>query len=108
MQGALAGAILENYAVVEIMKTWQNSARDCPIHYYRDRNAREIDLVIEADGELHPIEVKKSTSPGTELASVFKVLDSRSAPRGAGAILCLQDELSDIDAKTQLDPIWIV
>ena len=108
MNGAINGAILENYTVAEIRKTWLNSARECLMHYYRDRDTNEIDMVIEADGELHPLEIKKSTNPGTELASVFKVLDKGSVPRGTGAILCLREEMSAIDRNTFILPIWMI
>ena len=108
MNGAINGAILENYTVLEIRKTWLNSAKECLLHYYRDKDSNEIDMVIETDGELHPIEIKKSTNPGTELASAFKVLDKSSVPRGAGAILCLREELSAIDRNTFLLPIWMI
>lgn len=108
INGAINGAILENYAVSEIRKTWRNSAKDCLFHYYRDRDANEIDLVMETDGELHPLEVKKSTNPGTEPASAFKILDTGSVPRGAGAILCLREDMSAIDRSTFIIPIWMI
>ncbi|MBQ9061457.1 MAG: ATP-binding protein [Eubacterium sp.] len=108
MNGAINGAILENYVVAEIRKTWLNSAKECLLYYYRDKDTNEIDMVIEADGVLHPLEVKKSTNPGTELASAFKVLDKGSVPRGAGAILCLREELSAIDRNTFILPIWMI
>ena len=108
MNGAINGAILENYTVAEIRKTWLNSARECLMHYYRDKDTNEIDMVIEADGELHPLEIKKSTNPGTELASAFKVLDKGSVPRGTGAILCLREEMSAIDRNTFILPIWMI
>lgn len=108
MNGAINGAILENYTVAEIRKTWQNSAKECLIHYYRDKDTNEIDMVIETDGELHPMEIKKSTNPGTELASAFAILDKGSVPRGAGAILCLREELSAIDRNTFILPIWMI
>ena len=108
MNGAINGAILENYTVAEIRKTWLNSAKECLLHYYRDKDNNEIDMVIEADGELHPLEIKKSTNPGTELASAFKVLDKGSVPRGAGAILCLREEISAIDRNTFILPIWMI
>ena len=108
MNGAINGAILENYAVAEIRKTWHNSAKECMFHYYRDKDTNEIDMVIETDGELHPLEIKKSTNPGTELASAFKVLDKGSVPRGTGAILCLREELSAIDRNTFILPIWMI
>ena len=108
MNGAINGAILENYTVAEIRKTWLNSAKECLLHYYRDKDTNEIDMVIEADGELHPLEIKKSTNPGTELASAFKVLDKGSVPRGAGAILCLREEISAIDRNNFILPIWMI
>lgn len=108
MNGAINGVILENYTVAEIRKTWLNSAKECLMHYYRDKDTNEIDVVVEADGELHPLEIKKSTNPGTELASAFKVLDKGSVPRGTGAILCLREELSAIDRSTFILPIWMI
>ena len=68
----------------------------------------EIDLVIESDGELHPLEIKKSTNPGTELASSFRILDKGSVSRGSGAILCLRETLSAIDRNTYIVPIWMI
>ena len=106
--GAINGAILENYVVAEIRKTWFNDAKECVMHYYRDKDTNEIDLVIESDGKLHPVEIKKSTNPGTELVSAFKVLDKGSVPRGTGAILCLRDSLSAIDRNTFIVPIWMI
>ncbi|MCR5417337.1 MAG: DUF4143 domain-containing protein [Lachnospiraceae bacterium] len=108
MNGAINGAILENYTVAEIRKTWSNIAKESLIHYYRDKDTNEIDMVIEVDGQLHPLEIKKSTNPGAELASAFKVLDKGSVPRGSGAILCLRDELSAVDRSTFILPIWMI
>lgn len=106
--GAINGAILENYTVAEIRKTWLNNAKECILHYYRDKDSNEVDLVIESDGELHPLEIKKSTNPGTELTSAFKILDKGTVPRGTGAILCLRETLSMIDRNTFILPIWMI
>ncbi len=108
MNGAINGAILENYTVAEIIKTYHNSAKECILHYYRDKDSNEIDLVMESDGKLHPIEIKKTVNPGSRLAGVFKILDKASVPRGAGAILCLREELSAVDRKTFIVPIWMI
>ena len=62
MNGAINGAILENYVVSEIIKTYSNSAQDCLLHYYRGKNSNEIDLIMESDGQLHPIEIKKAST----------------------------------------------
>ena len=70
MNGAINGAILENYVVSEIIKTYSNNARDCLLHYYRDKNSNEIDLIMESDGQLHPIEIKKSINPPNKLRAL--------------------------------------
>ena len=106
--GAINGAILENYTVSEIRKTWLNNAKECLMHYYRDKDTNEIDLVIESDGELNPLEIKKSTNPGAGLASAFKILDKGSMPRGNGAILCLRETMTAVDRNTFIVPIWMI
>lgn len=106
--GAINGAILENYVVAEIRKTYMNCGKECLMWYYRDKDSNEIDLVIESDGELHPLEVKRSVNPGTELIRAFAILDKGSVPRGVGAILCMRPELSAIDARYLIVPIWMI
>ena len=106
--GAINGAILENYVVSEIIKTYHNDAKDCLLWYYRDTNSNEIDLVIESDGMLHPIEIKRTASPGTELIRPFKLLDKASVPRGKGAIICMKETLSAVDSDNYIVPIWMI
>lgn len=108
MNGAINGAILENYVVAEILKSYTNNGLDGVAHYYRDRDSKEIDLILESEGELHPLEIKKTASPPTELAGAFKVLDSSSVPRGIGAIICTKSEFSAIDRQTAIVPIWTI
>ena len=108
MNGALNGAILENYTVAEIVKTFYNDAKEPVLHYYRDKEAHEIDLVLESDGELHPLEIKKSANPGTELTGAFRILDKSSVPRGSGAVLCLRNEMTALDRQNLMVPIWMI
>ena len=104
----MAGHILENYVVTEIIKSYKNAAKDCLFWYYRDKDNKEIDMILESDGELHPIEIKRSVNPGTEIAGAFKVLDKATVPRGTGAIICMREELSAIDSNTLIVPIWMI
>ena len=108
MNGALNGAILENYAVSEIIKSHNNNGQECFVHYYRDKDGKEIDLILESDGELHPIEIKKTASPPSEIARVFKVLDSGRIPRGNGAVICTKSEFSALDRQTAIVPVWSI
>lgn len=106
--GAMNGAILENYVVAEIMKTYLNSGKEPYIYYYRDKDAKEIDIVLEHDGVLNPIEIKKTSNPGTELIKVFGLLDKSSTPRSKGAVICMKPELSAIDRDNYIVPVWMI
>lgn len=106
--GAMNGAILENYVVAEIRKTYLNCGREPYMYYYRDKDAKEIDVVLEHDGVLNPIEIKKTSNPGTELVKVFGLLDKSSTPRSKGAIVCMKPELGAIDRNNYIVPIWMI
>lgn len=106
--GAMNGAILENYVVAEIRKTYFNCGKDPYMYYYRDKDAREIDIILEHDGVLNPIEIKKSANPGSELIKVFKLLDKSSAKRSKGAVVCMKPELSAIDRENYIVPVWMI
>lgn len=106
--GAMNGAILENYVVSEIRKTYQNSAKECPLWYYRDKNAREIDVVLEADGLIHPMEIKRSVSPDSRIIGAFELLDKGAVKRGKGAVICMRSELSAVNSENFIVPIWMI
>ncbi|MCI5496235.1 MAG: ATP-binding protein [Roseburia sp.] len=106
--GAMNGAILENYVVAEIRKTYLNCGKDPYMYYYRDKDAREIDIILEHDGVLNPIEIKKTANPGSELIKVFKLLDKSSAKRSKGAVVCMKPELSAIDRENYIIPVWMI
>ena len=106
--GAINGAILENYVVSELLKSYHNNAKECLLWYYRDSNSNEIDMVIESDGKLHPLEIKRSVNPGKELIGTFTHLDKASVPRGNGAILCMRPKLSAINSENYIVPIWMI
>lgn len=106
--GAMNGAILENYVVSEVAKSYLNCGMEPYMYYYRDKDMKEIDIVLEHDGILNPIEIKKTANPGTELTRVFAVLDKGAVPRSNGAILCMKPELSAIDRNNFIVPIWMI
>ena len=106
--GAINGAILENFVVSELLKSYYNNAKECLLWYYRAKSSNEIDMVIESDGMLHPLEIKRSVNPGSELISAFNLLDKASIPRGNGAILCMRSKLSAINSENYIVPIWMI
>lgn len=108
MEGAMSGALLENYTVAEIIKTYQNAGQEPFRYYYRDKDAREIDLILERDGKLFPIEIKKMASPPKKLTKVFDLIDKSPLQRGTGAILCMADQLGAFDQNNLIVPISLI
>ena len=101
---AVAGNIFETFVVSEILKSYTNEGKDYKfnIFYYRgkDKNSsseNEIDLILEENGVLYPIEIKMSGNPKASMGATNPVLDKiTDKSRGLGVILCL------IDKKTYL------
>jgi len=108
MHGAMNGTILENFCVSEIAKSYYNCGRVPCIYYYRDKDTKEIDLLMEGDGKLYPMEIKKTAMPASQLTRVFRVIDKSPLDRGTGAVLCTSDRLSAFDGQNLIVPIWMV
>lgn len=106
MNGAMSGAILENFVVSEIVKSYQNAGLEPFIYYYRDKDNKEIDIVLERNGTLYPLEVKKTMMPDKRWTNVFGVLDKTSLKRGTGGILCLSDKFTAFDRDNLIIPVW--
>ncbi len=119
-RGAMSGAFFESYVFSEIYKSWLNAGKTPPVYYYRDKDQKEIDLLILHDGTLYPIESKKSASPGKDSVKQFKVLSSLTEPEkfgelaqlkiniGNGAVLCMSSDLLPIDQKNWYIPAWMI
>ena len=102
------GAVLENHVVAEIRKTYLNSGREPYMYYYRDKDMKEIDIVLEHDGVLNPIEIKKTSNPGTELTKVFGLLDRSSMSRSKGAVICMKPQVGAIEREDYIVPVWVI
>ena len=106
--GAMNGALLENYTVSEIVKGYQNAGLEPYIHYYRDRDAKEIDVILEGDGKLCPLEIKKTATPDKRLVRGFGVLEKAPLQIGTSAILCTADQFGAFDRENLIVPIWMI
>ncbi len=106
--GSINGAILENYIVSEIRKTYLNAGMECYLHYYRDKDTKEIDLIIESDGLLHPLEIKKAATATLSMVSSFSVLTKSSIPTGIGGVLCLKESFTALNKDVLVIPAWTI
>ena len=103
-KGTMAGSFFENYVIVEIIKSYNNSGElRPPVYFYRDKEKREIDLIIEQNGKLYPIEIKKTANPNKNMIENFKVLETVKEV-GEGAIICVYDKIINLDEKNRVIP----
>lgn len=107
-KGAMSGALLENFTISEIAKSYQNAGRSPYLYFYRDRDAKEIDVVLEENGKLYPLEIKKTAAPDRRITNTFAVVNRSSLERGTGAVLCLAQEFSAFDRDDLIIPIWMI
>ncbi|MDR2819250.1 MAG: DUF4143 domain-containing protein [Desulfovibrio sp.] len=108
LRGAAAGAFFETFVVAEILKSYANAGiLEPPVYFYRDREQNEIDLLIQRDMTLYPIEIKKYADPRAGDIAAFAALDKISGVKRAhGGIICLYDKvlpLKDGDVTIPLE-----
>lgn len=101
-RGAMSGAMLETWVISEIIKSFLHHGRTPRVYFYRDKDKREIDLLIEENGVLYPIEIKKTASIQNAGFKGFDVLESLGVPVGHGGVICMTKSLialnTDVDA----------
>lgn len=114
-RGAASGAFFESYVFSEIYKSYINAGKEPPIYYYRDKDKKEIDLIIYQNGTIYPIEIKKSASPGKSAIKNFDVLkaatrslDSLKVEIGTGSVICMSNDLLPINDMNWYVPVWLI
>lgn len=106
--GAMAGALFETHVVIEIMKSWWHKMAEAPFYFYRDRDGREIDLLIAHDGTLYPVEIKRAATLRREWTAPFGALARLPVKVGMGAVVCLVAEPLPIDRTLSALPVgWL-
>ena len=103
--GAMSGAIFETWAVAEIIKSYWHAGKPAPLYYYRDRDQREIDLLIVRDGMVYPLEIKKTTAPTKRDVRHFSLLKRLHLEVGPGCVLCMSEKTMPITKTVQAVPV---
>lgn len=120
----MSGPVFETFVVSEILKSFANEGLDYRhfVSYYRGRDKKkgkvhgeelefesEIDLIIEEDGILYPVEIKKNTQAKAVMTSAFGVLDQISGKkRGMGAVVCNCPEVGALRENVMQIPVWYI
>ncbi len=122
--GAMSGAFFETFVISEILKSYANRGLDYRyfVSYYRGRDKKkvrengevtqvesEIDLIIEQDGVLYPIEIKRSARVTPQETSAFLVLDAiEGKKRGMGAVVCNCPQPGMLRENILQIPVWYI
>ena len=107
-RGAMAGAMLESYVVSEIIKSYVNNGKSMRMYYYADKEQREVDLLIEENCVLYPIEIKKSGSLANMNFKNFDFLKSLNVTIGHGCVLCFTDRVIPITNHIDAVPVGYI
>ena len=114
--GAMSGAFFETFVISEILKSYSNRGIDyryC-VSYYRGRDKKktsenEIDLIIEENGTLYPVEIKRISKVTADQTSAFSVLDGIPDKKsGMGAVICMCPQPGVLRENILQLPVWYI
>jgi len=108
MNGAASGHFFENHVIAELFKSYSYSPLKSNMTYYRDSNAKEIDIFVQENNLIHSLEIKKSANPDRREIKKFAVLDKTTVQTGAGGIICMCEEVIPIDSQNCYIPYNLI
>lgn len=106
--GAMSGAIFETWVVTELLKSYWHNGKQAPFYYFRNKDQREVDVLIERDGVLYPVECKKSASPSRDALAGVSALERLGVPVGPGAVICMVPSLLPLSRKVTAIPVGVL
>lgn len=105
MDSSISGHYLETFVISELIKNYRSLNENIGLYFYRDKDGKEIDLVLYKDETLFPFEIKKTASPNKEMIKNFAILEKTNKKIGPGGVICLYPEVLPLDQKNNVIPI---
>lgn len=103
MDGAMSDLMFENFVIIEILKSYRNRRIEPLLSYFRSKEDKEIPLLIEYGGKLHPIETKITAAPRLSMVENFDLLPGNK--RGEGALICFVEQDLPLNKEVSALPI---
>lgn len=100
-KGAMNGAFFETFVISEILKSYRHNGERPLIYWYRDKQQKEIDLLIEKNGKLHPIEIKLTSNPTKSMIKNFSILEETTQ----GALICTKEKDMLLTENVSIIPV---
>lgn len=105
---SMSGAMLETYVISEIIKNHLNNGKEPRLYFYRDKDQNEIDLLLEANGKIYPLEIKKTATPGNINIKHLQMINKLEIPLGAAGVLCLREDFIPLSKGINAIPIGYI
>lgn len=106
--GAMSGAVFETFSFTEILKSYWHHGKRAPFYYYRDKDQKEVDLLIFKDDVVYPIEIKKTASPHPAMIGNFFTLRGLRKSVAEGALVCLCEKTFPLSNTVNAIPVGIL
>lgn len=105
LAGPMAGPIVETYIVSEIYKRISNQGIEPQMYFWRTSTGTEVDILIEEQGSLIPIEVKAISTPKAKMASgIISLQKDMKKPVRNGYVIHLGDMQLPLAEKVKALP----
>ena len=110
MNASTSGHFLETFVISELIKNKRNNKEtlNYGIYFYRDKDQKEIDLIIEKDDIIYPFEIKKTANPKLSMLNNFKILKNKNFKIGNGGLLCFYPDTIPLSEKYSSYPISVI
>lgn len=108
MNGAASGHYFENFVVMELLRNYSYGNGKFHLTYYRDANAKEIDVFVEINHQISPLEIKKSANPDRREVKKFGVIEKGGGPQGCGEIVCMCENVVPISNRDAFIPCVLI
>lgn len=105
---SMSGAMLETYVISEIIKNHLNNGKEPRLFFYRDKDQNEIDLLLEANGKIYPLEIKKTATPGNINIKHLQMISKLEIPLGTSGVLCLREDYIPLSKGINAIPIGYI
>ena len=104
LNGAMAGPLFENYILTEILKSYWHRGQDPSIWFWRTKDRKEVNILLDEDGIIFPVEIKLTMRPQQKMIKNISSLKRLVSNVGKGAIICLAEQRYPLTRDVDITP----
>ena len=110
---AFADGLLENWVVLRLRNGYLQNGVDVKLSYFKDSNAKEINLLLHYNNCVYPIDIKKDTELSIKkqlkkFRLISNVENDNVTKIGNGCVISICREVKQLDEKLWLVPVGVL